>query len=106
MLGIIIVLLVVLWILGYLNIPAIKILDITLFTVNNNTISLIDLLVFLLIVWSTGILPSPFRQIASAAVILWVLALFGIIAISGLSTIIMIAIIVGLIFYLLTGHKD
>lgn len=104
MLGVIIVLLIVLWILGYVNIPSVKIPNFELFTINKHQIDLYDLLVFILISWAIGILPSPFRQIASAGLILWVLALIGIVNISGLSTIIFIAIVVGLIAYLF-GHK-
>jgi hypothetical protein len=93
----ILLLLIVLWFLGVNPIAA---LDFPLFTFGGQTIDLWDLILFGVILWLIGILPSPFRQIAGVAFVLWLLALFGIIAIAGLSNIIVLAMIVGLILYI------
>jgi len=99
-----VVLLVVLWFLGYIHLPAIP--NFALFVMNGHTISLWDLLTFLVIAWIIGILPGPFRYIGVALLLLWLMALFGVIALTGLSNILLIAIIVGLIAYLLGGTRS
>lgn len=48
-------------------------------------------------------LPSPFREIATVILVLWLLSLFGIIAIAGFSQILIIALIVGIGIYLIRG---
>jgi hypothetical protein len=97
MIEMILILLVVLWLLGFISIPGLASINFPLFVINGETISLFDLLIFLLVVWTIGILPSPFREIASVLLILWVLAVLNILAFAGLSSLILIAIIVGLI---------
>jgi hypothetical protein len=96
MLEIILVLLVILWFLGYIHL-GINIPDIRLLVINGHAITLVNLLIFLLILWAIGILPSPFRQIAGVLVVLWVLSILGFIAIAGLSNLLVIAIIVGIV---------
>ena len=103
MLAAIILILIVLWFLGYVNIGNINIPDLPLFTINGTVISLWDLLIFAVILWAIGVLPSPLRQIAMVALLLWVLATLGILAIAGLPSLIIIALILGLIFALLGG---
>jgi hypothetical protein len=103
MLVAIILILIVLWFFGYVNIGNLNIPDITLFTLNGNVISLWDLLIFAVIVWAIGVLPSPLRQIAMVGLVLWVLATLGILSIAGLPSLIIIALILGLIFFLLGG---
>lgn len=93
----ILILLVLLWVLGFISIPVLSTLDFPLFVINGEAISLFDLLIFLLVVWAVGILPSPFREIASVLLLLWVLAILNILAFPGLSSILLIAIIVGLV---------
>jgi hypothetical protein len=97
-----IVLLVVLWLLGYVSIPAIQIPDIRLFTINSHIITLWDVLIFMVLLAVIGILPGPFRQIAAALSLLWLLALLGLITITGLPNLLVVAIIVGLIAYSLS----
>lgn len=97
--------LILLWVLGYVQIPFLPFLDITLFTLLGKTITLYDLLLFALMVWAIDLLPGPFRAMASVVLLLWVLAFFGIIAITGFSEIIVLALIIGLIVYLFTGGK-
>ena len=98
-----VILLILLWLLGYLSLPIIPIPDIELFVINGQTITLWDLLILFVLLAVIGVLPGPFRHIAAALIFLWVLALLGFMAISGLANLLIIAIIVGLIAYLLSG---
>ena len=97
MLTAIIVMLVVLWLLGYVPIAGINIPDVTLFMINGRGISLWDILILLFISWAIGLLPRPFQLIASVLLLLWVLSVLGIFAVAGLSNILVVAIILGLI---------
>lgn len=103
MLAAIILVLIVLWFLGYIRLGNLNIPDLALFTLNGRVISLWDLLILLVIIWAIGVLPSPLRQIAMVALLLWILATLGILALSGLPSIIIIALILGFIFFLLGG---
>lgn len=98
---VIVVLLVILWVLGYIQIPGVNIPNPTLFTVNGHAVSLVDLLVFGVIIWALEILPSPLKQIAFVLLLLWVLATVGIIAIASFPSIVIVALIVALLF----AHK-
>ncbi len=102
MLGILLIALVALWFLGYIRVDGLPTIpDIQLFVINGEPITLWSLLIFAVICFVIGVLPSPFRQIAGVLLIIWVLATLGILAISGLASIIVIAIIVGIILALL-----
>ena len=103
MLGAIIVILIILWFLGYVNIGNISVPDLPIFTINGQVISLWDILILLVIGWAIGVLPSPLRQIAMVALLLWVLSTLGIIVLAGLPSIIIIALILGLLFFLIGG---
>ncbi len=100
MLGILLVVLIILWILGYITIPGIVIPAFPLFFLNGHPVTLWDLLVFAVIVWVAGIMPSPLREIIWVIVILWILAALGILAFAGLSTILILAVIIGLLLSL------
>lgn len=102
MIAVIIIILIILWFLGYVNVGNLNLPDISLFTLNGNVISLWDVLIFLVILWAIGVLPSPLRQIAGVGLVLWILATLGIIALAGLPSLIIIALILGLIFSLFT----
>jgi hypothetical protein len=97
----IVVLLIVLWFLGYVQISNVVIPNVPLFMINEHLVTLVELLIFLAIVWAVSILPTPLRQIGFAVVVLWVLATLGIITVAGLSSILVIAIIVGVLASLL-----
>lgn len=101
MIGIIIIVLIVLWFLGYIHLSQFPIPDIILFHINGHPITLWDLLILFVISWAIGVLPYPFRQLAGVLLILWILSTLGIIAIFGLSNLLVVAIIVGLIFSVL-----
>jgi hypothetical protein len=97
----IVVLLIVLWFLGYVQLSNVVIPNVPLFMINERLVTLVELLIFLAIVWAVSILPTPLRQIGFAVVVLWVLATLGIIAVAGLSSILVIAVIIGVLASLL-----
>lgn len=97
--------LLILWLLGYIALPALVIPTISLFSINGHIVTLFDLLIFLVLLIITSALPSPFREVLFVVIVVWVLALLGIIAIVGLPNIILIAVIAGLIVYLLQGNR-
>ncbi len=88
------VLIIILWILGIVQIPFV---NTVLFNILNHPVTVHDLLLLFLFVWVTGILPRPFREIAIVLLILWVFSILGILAITGLSNILVLAIIIGII---------
>lgn len=100
MLEALLVILIILWFLGYISIPGLAIPNIVLFTINNRPITLWDILILVVVVWLLSILPSPFREIAGVLLLLWILATLGIFAIGGLSSWIVIAIIAGIVIYM------
>ncbi len=95
------VVLVALWLLGFIQIPGIDSLNIKLFDLFGKSISVLDLLIFGAIIWLIGILPTPFRQIAGVIALLWILSFFGFIAIAGLSNILVLVLIIGLVLHVL-----
>ena len=104
MLAALIILLVILWFFGYVNVSGINFPDIHLFTINGVDVTLWNVLVLFLVVGAIYILPTPFRQIAGVLLILWVLAVLGVLSLTGigLPSILLLAIIVGLIASLFT----
>ena len=94
---IILVLLVIALITGFIQIPGFTLPNYVLFSINGESITLLNVLIFLLILWAIGILPSPFREIAGVLFVLWLLSVLGFIAIAGLSNLLVIAIIVGIV---------
>lgn len=88
----------VLWLLGFVQLDF---LSLELFAVNGRSIDLQDLLLFLLIIWLIGLLQRPFREIVAVLFVLWILSLFGIIAIAGITDIIIFAVVVGAVVYLI-----
>lgn len=97
MIEILLLILVILWLTGNLHVSGWVIPRMVLFSINGQAISLIDLLIFFVILWAIGILPSPIREIAGVLFVLWLLSVLGFLAIAGLSSILVIAIIVGIV---------
>ena len=92
----IVVILVILWFLGYSPV-SISIPHIVLFVINNHPVTLWEILILAVVGWAIGILPPPLQAIATILLLLWILSVLGILAIAGLSNIIVLVIIVGLI---------
>ncbi|MDO8503867.1 MAG: hypothetical protein Q7S60_04240 [bacterium] len=101
MLGALLVVLIILWFLGYLKVDGLTIPDFVLFSINGRPITLWNVLTLVVIAAVIGVLPSPFREIAGVLLILLALSTLGILAFSGLSSMLVIAIIAGLVLYLL-----
>lgn len=100
MLLIIIVILAVLWFLGYMPITGVSVPNITFFSLNNQAITLWNILILLVALWAIGLLPGEMQTIASVLLLLWVLSELGILAIVGLPSIVVIIIIIALVFVL------
>ena len=100
MLELLIVTLFILWVLGYVRIEGLFIPDIVFFHLNGRPITLWNVLTLAVISGIIGLLPSPFREIASVFLVIWVLAVLGIISIAGLPNILVITIVLGLVLYL------
>ena len=98
MLAAVVIILVILWFLGYAPLSGISIPNTSLFVINNHQVTLWEILILLVIGWAISILPTPFQTIASILLLLWILSALGILAIAGLSNIIVIIIIIVLIF--------
>ncbi|MGE5041712.1 MAG: hypothetical protein ACM3IJ_02310 [Candidatus Levyibacteriota bacterium] len=97
----IIIILIILWVLGYLPVSGLYIPNIPLITIGAHTVTLWELLILLVVGWAIGILPRPLQAIASVLLLLWILSVFGIFAFAGLPSILVIIIIVGLAVSLL-----
>jgi hypothetical protein len=89
----IVIILAILWFLGYVPLSGIFIL----FTINNHPVTLWEVLILVVVGWAIGILPRSLQAIASVLLLLWILSVLGILAIAGLPNIIILVIIVGLI---------
>ena len=104
MITVFIVLLVFLWFTGIVTIPSFSILHFALFHINRNPVTIWDILLLAVIIWMAGVLPSPFKGLATILLILWLLAVMGVIAISGFSNLILVLLLLGLILQLLGIH--
>jgi hypothetical protein len=97
MVGAIIIILIILWALGYTPLSGTYVPNPELLVLNGHPVTLFNILILLIIGWAIGILPPPFQAIASVLLILWVLSVLGILAIAGLPNIIILAVIVALV---------
>lgn len=87
--------LIILWLLGFIQLPF---LNISLFTIAHRPFTLHSLLLFALLVFVISLLPGIFRTIAAILLVFWLLSILGIFAIGGLAHIILIIIILAVIF--------
>ena len=93
----IIIILTVLWILGYSPLSGVSIPNIGLFPINNHMVTLWEVLILMVITWAISILPRSFQTIASILLFLCILSVLGIFAFAGLPNIIVIIIIAALV---------
>lgn len=94
----IIIILSILWFLGYAPLSGLSIPNITLFSINNHMVTLWEVLILIVVGWAIGLLPRPFQAIASILLLFWILSILGIIALfTGLPNIIILIIIAALI---------
>ncbi len=96
MIGIILLLLVLVYFYGYIQIPGVSVPNPTIFTIHSQPISLAAFFIFVAILWAISALPSLLRIIGLILLTAWVLTELGFIVIAGLSNFIAITIIVGL----------
>lgn len=101
----VLIFLILLVVLGYIDFPSFPVRDMSLFDLFGKTISLYDLVVFLIILWIIDLLPWPFRGLATVILVLWLLTFFGIIAVTGFSNILLIALVLGIVAYLFQGIR-
>lgn len=101
MLVAILLILIVFWFLGY---GPLTVFHFRLFQFNGHIITVWDVLIFLLVIWLVDLLPAPFRQIAVVVLIIWLLATLGVIAIPALSSLLIIATVLGLLLYIISGR--
>ena len=96
-------LLVILWSLGFLRIGDLDFLRVPVITIDGRAVTLLDILVALTVIFVIAALPGPLGFAAGILLILWLLSVLGLIAIEGipLSTLIILAIIVGLLVHAL-----
>jgi len=97
MIIVIVIVLIILWFLGYTPISGLSIPNIVLLNINNHPVTLWEILILAVVGWAISILPRPFQAVGSILLVLWVLSVLGILAMAGLSNIIIIVIIIGLI---------
>lgn len=97
----IIIILTILWILGYSPLSGVSIPNIGLFPINGHMVTLWEVLILMVVTWAISILPRPFQTIASVLLVLWLLSVLGIFAVAALPNIIVIIIIAALVLSIL-----
>jgi hypothetical protein len=93
----ILIILLVLWIIGIIKIPWLTLHNSVLFTVLGHRVTIWELLLMIVLIWGVEQLPTPLREIAVVIVLLWVLSLFGLVVINGLTNLVILAVIIGLV---------
>ena len=96
MAGIILLLMVVLYFYGYMQIPGITVPNPILFTIHAQPISLAEFLIFFAILWTITVLPPVLRIIGIILLTAWTLTELGFVVIAGLSNFLAIAVIISL----------
>ena len=94
--------LVILWALGFLRIGDLDFLRVPAITIDGRVVTLLDILVALTVIFVIAALPGPLGIAAGILLILWLLSVLGLIAIEGvpLSTLIILVIILALLFHI------
>lgn len=96
MINIFLIILILLLVANNISIPFIHA---PLFVLFGHPITLFHIMVFCLLGYLANYLPSPFREIIGLVVILWVLSAFGIFAIFGwFSNLLLLVIVLALLF--------
>lgn len=99
--GELIAILVVLWLTGIIAVPWLARPHFPSLNLFGFDLTIEKILILVVIVWIASSLGGPFRQIVWVLVVLWILSTLGIIAIGGLSNLIVIGIVVGLVLSLI-----
>lgn len=96
-----IAILVVLWLLGIIAIPWLAMPRFPSLNLLGFDLTITNLLVLVILIWIAASLGGPLRQIVWVLVVLWILSALGVIAIGGLSNLLVIGIGVGLVLALI-----
>lgn len=94
MIQLILVLIVIFWLLGFIQIPF---LNFVLFSIASHPFTVQSLLLVILILWIISLLPGLFKTIVIIIFIFWLLSALGIFAIGGLGHILIIVIIIAIV---------
>ncbi len=93
--------LIVLFVTGYVTIPGVHIPNYQLYTYNHHIFTLNELLIFLVLFWIIGFVPRYLRIFVGALLIIWIVATLGIIAVTNLP-----AIVIGVLIFALLIHRS
>lgn len=93
------VILISLFVLGYVSIPGVTIPNYHLYTFNHHSITLYEILIFVVIFWMLKILPSYLRIVAGALLIIWIASTLGFIMVKGLPLVIIFVLILVVVFH-------
>lgn len=93
----IIAIVVGLWLLGIIKIPWLVMPRFPVLSIMGYSLTIERLLIFGIVIWLAMNLGSPFRQMIWVFSILWLLSILGIVIVGGMGTLVLIAVIVGLI---------
>ncbi len=81
-------------------------LQLVLLNVDGRQVTLWNFLFLIAVLWLISLSPSPFRQITSIILFLLVLSILGFFSFPGLSVILMISVVLGIIFRFVGGYWD
>lgn len=95
----ILVVLILLYVLGFISIPGVSIPNYHLFVFNGHNVTLFEVLIAGVILWLISNLPYWLKFIIGLLLLVWLLATFGIIAVPGLAPVILVIIIVGVFIH-------
>jgi hypothetical protein len=96
MAGIILLLMVILYFYGYVQIPGVTVPNPTLFIIQGQPVVVSSFLIFFAILWTITVLPPILRIIGIILLVAWTLTELGFVVIAGLSNFIAITIIISL----------
>lgn len=93
--------LVVLWLLGIINIPWLEMPHFPTLNILGFSLTIEKLLVIIALVWIASSLGGVIGKVVWVLVVLWLLSTLGIIAVGGLSNLLVIGVVVGIVLSLL-----
>ena len=101
------VILLILWLLGFLQLGNNDVLRVTIVTIQDHPIRVLDALVAIVVIWLIFALPGPLAIAAGALLALWALTMAGIIAVQGLpiNVLVILAILVGVMIHLVRRKR-
>lgn len=88
-----IIILIILFVLGYVSIPGVTIPNYQVYTLNHHVITLYEILILIVIFWMLKVLPYYLRVVAGALLLIWIASTLGFIMVKGLPMVIIIALI-------------